>query len=249
MTIQIVVGVNGMNAFDSSILHFLNRFAQSSWLFDKSVAFVSNNLLRGAVITASFWWIWFRSGETQSRDREFVLSGFVASFVALPIARALALVLPFRQRPLMDPALGFRLPFGSDESPIVHWSSFPSDHAVLYFSLATCLYFVSRRIGLLAYFYALFVVCVPRIYMGVHYPTDILAGGLLGIGIGGLSCMNGLRESISRPLFRWLEKDPASFYLCFYLCSFLFATQFDPVRTAVGFAWNGIMGGGRNLPW
>lgn len=238
-----------MNWFDSSIIHLLNQFAQRSWLFDKSVAFVSNNLLRGGLITTVFWWIWFRGGKTQTRDREFVLSGLAASLIALPIARVLAVLLPFRQRPLLLPMFGFHLPFGADESPIIHWSSFPSDHATLYFALATCIFFVSHRAGLFTYLYALLVVCLPRVYLGVHYPTDILAGALLGIGIVVLLSMKRSREFIASPLIRWLERDPASFYPCFYLCSFLFATQFDPIRTVVGFAWHGITGGGADMPW
>jgi len=238
-----------VNLFDSSILHFLNQFAQRSWIFDKSIAFISDNLLRGGLITALFWWIWFRDRETQARDRELVLSGFTASFVALAVARVLAAVLPFRQRPLLDPTLGFRSPFGSDQSPIIHWSSFPSDHAVLYFSLATCLYFISRKVGLCAFLYSLLVVCLPRVYMGVHFPTDILAGALLGIAIAGLSSLREVRQFIARPFIRWLDEAPATFYPCFYLCSFLFATQFDPVRTAAGLAWYGFTGNVRSLPW
>jgi len=197
----------------------------------------------------SFWWIWFRDRESQSRDREVVLAGFIASFMALSIARVLAAVLPFRQRPLLDPTLGFRPPYGTGDSPIIHWSSFPSDHAVLYCSLATCLYFVSRKIGLCAYIYSLLVVCLPRVYMGLHYPTDILAGALLGIAIADLSLLQGARSFIARPFLRWLEEAPATFYPCRYLCSFLFATQFDPVRTAAGFAWQGVTGGGQGMPW
>ena len=39
--------------------------------------------------------------------------------------------LPFRYRPLNDPDLGLRLPFGVDPVSLNHFSSFPSGHAML----------------------------------------------------------------------------------------------------------------------
>jgi undecaprenyl-diphosphatase len=71
---------------------------------------VSNFLLKGGLITALLWWIWFRDRETAERDREFVLSGIVISIATLFVARTLALLLPFRVRPRFDPALHFRMP-------------------------------------------------------------------------------------------------------------------------------------------
>jgi hypothetical protein len=56
------------------------------------------------------------------------------------------------------------------------WSSFPSDHACLFFALATGLCLISPVIGGLALLHASLIVSLPRIYLGLHYPTDVLAG-------------------------------------------------------------------------
>lgn len=62
---------------------------------------------------------------------------------------------------------------------------FVSSHAANFFGLATflSLYFKQRRITWLCFGCAV-VVAYSRVYLGVHYPGDVLAGGLLGAAIG-----------------------------------------------------------------
>ncbi len=239
-----------VNPFDAGILHFVNQFAQRSWLLDKSVAFISEDpFTAGGVATTFFWWAWFRESDQKKKEREVILSGLALSFAALFLARGLALLLPFRVRPYLVPELGFRPPFGANEyyEDLIHWSAFPSDHATLYFSLATCIYLVSRKAGILAYSHAFIVVCLPRIYLGEHYPTDILAGAVLGFVISSLCLNKKLQGMIADRPLRLLEASPAAFYACFYLCTFLFATNFNSVRKAVLHALQQIAFGVRSL--
>ncbi|KRV51072.1 hypothetical protein AQ490_02385 [Wenjunlia vitaminophila] len=57
--------------------------------------------------------------------------------------------------------------------------SFVSDHATLGMSIAVALFLVHRRLGALAVLVALFQG-LARVYMGVHYPSDVLGGFALG---------------------------------------------------------------------
>ena len=62
-------------------------------------------------------------------------------------------------------------------------NSFPSSHAVNIFAAAT--YFGERFLDRRMEFYLVAtMVGLSRIYCGVHYPFDIMAGALLGIGLG-----------------------------------------------------------------
>jgi undecaprenyl-diphosphatase len=237
--------INSVNPFDGSVLHFLNGFAQRYEFFDRFVVSIAlDELVQGGLIVALFWWAWSRSTEPEARkrEREFVLSGLALSIVALVIARALALELPFRVRPRYAPNLGFRLPIGSSAIHMIRWSSFPSDHAVLFFSLATCLFFISRKVGIALYCYVLLIVCLPRVYLGIHFPTDIAAGAALGIGVASLALIKPLREFIVRTPLRWHEKSPGLFYASSYVGTFMFATQFDSVRMAVTAVWKAVKG-------
>lgn len=192
----------------------------------------TNWLLKGGVIAALLWGSWFRNRDSPTKDRELLLSGIFLSMASLVVARTLALTLPFRERPRYNPLLHFSVPTGTADTHLIHWSSFPSDNAALFFALATCLFLVSRRLGAFAYCHALFLVTLPRIYLGFHYPTDILGGALLGICMASLASLRSVRSSISRLPLRWLENCPGSFYGCFYLGTFLLATEFDPLRSA-----------------
>jgi membrane-associated phospholipid phosphatase len=243
------MGGGHINPFDAGVLHFFNQFAQRSPLADTLIAFVSNHMLfKGTVVMALFWWQWFSPRPSQARDRELLLSGIAMSVLTLVIARTLALSLPFRERPRHVPALHFRVPLASSDFHVIHWSSFPSDNAALFFSLATCLFFVSRKVGLFAYCHALFLVCLPRIYLGLHYPTDILGGALLGIGVASLSLNNRLREWIVRRPLWYLRNCPDLFYACFFAGTLLLATEFEPVRSVLVAGWKIAHGSVPNIP-
>ena len=62
---------------------------------------------------------------------------------------------------------------------------FVSSHATNTFAFAvfTSLFFSKKYISLLLIFWAL-VVSYSRIYLGVHYPLDVIGGGILGLTIG-----------------------------------------------------------------
>jgi undecaprenyl-diphosphatase len=84
-----------------------------------------------------------------------------------------------RPRPLaVDEALS-RLSSASTE---VFDPSFPSAHTVNAFMMATLLgtWFPRYRIP---FFLVAAFIGWTRVYLGMHYPTDVLAGGLIGFGI------------------------------------------------------------------
>jgi undecaprenyl-diphosphatase len=230
-----------MNTFDFAIIHFLNGFAHRSLAFDALTVLLSSNfLLDGGILVALFWWVWIEPGEKHVENREYLLFGFFASIFALCVARTLALTLPFRIRPFESPDLHFRLPYKMNPEILIGWSSFPSDHAVLFFCLAASLWIVSKRVGTVAFWYTVFVICLTRIYLGIHYPTDIIAGAVLGIGIAFLSKASWLRKGVTRPALYWQDHHPGSFSAFMFVCSFELAEQFSSVRDAAAPIYHGI---------
>ena len=65
--------------------------------------------------------------------------------------------------------------------------SFPSGHTLSSFVAATIIMHSDRRMGIAAYVFAS-IIAFSRLYLYVHFPTDILAGALLGIIIGLIVC-------------------------------------------------------------
>ena len=61
--------------------------------------------------------------------------------------------------------------------------SFPSGHTFASFASATALYLNHKRLGIAAYMLAA-VIAFTRLYLYVHFPSDVLAGMVLGIFSG-----------------------------------------------------------------
>ncbi len=225
-----------MNPFDYNIIHFLNQFAEKSQVFDYLNAAGSNNpLLTSAPIVAIFWWAWFRDSEKNAEDRQIIISSLFLCATALFVARTLALTLPYRERPLRT-IPQFRIPFSETPTVLMRWSSFPSDHAVFLFCLATSVFFLSRKLGIAVLCYVS-LICCSLVYLGIHYPTDLLAGAALGTGIACLTLIKPFRDSLSAKTLLWSERSPSSFYPSFYLVAFLFGTMFDSLRSIAGLTW------------
>lgn len=58
--------------------------------------------------------------------------------------------------------------------------AFPSGHASFFFALSTGVYLYHKKLGVVFYIVSI-LMGISRIFIGVHWPTDILAGVVLGI--------------------------------------------------------------------
>jgi undecaprenyl-diphosphatase len=223
----VLCAVFGAHSFDFTIVLFLNKFAGKSRLFDTSVVLLSNrHILDGVLFVAVLWLIWFKDKREQSRIRLFM--GGVAAVLAGLLSRLLQLTLPFHVRPLYNTDLTLTLPIGVQWGALKHWNSFPSDHASLFFALATLIWISDRRLGLFAFFWAAITSCT-RIYLCLHYPTDVLGGAALGIFMVILFQRLPLPRVVYR-LLDWERYHSPSFYAVAFIASYQAATLFEDLR-------------------
>ena len=153
-----------MNPFDEHITELLSRFAQKSASFDRFVVLLSDSdLLKGGVVLGLLWRAWFRRGELDlARRRGILVSGLALGSLATVLARGAAHFLPYRERPLYTPGFHFVPPEGISANDVAYWRAarsgahvyehvFPSDHAVLFVALATCIFLAWQTLGIVAY--------------------------------------------------------------------------------------------------
>ena len=118
------------------------------------------------LLTASAWY----SGKRQ------LLNGYLFAFAGAIIALfgIEPIIHFFFYRP--RPFIALDIPHLLTETS----SSFPSGHTIFIFALATGMLYVNKRVAYLFFTAGLFVG-LARIAAGVHYPSDILGGAVLGI--------------------------------------------------------------------
>ena len=222
-----------MNIFDASIIEYLNKFSQTSKLFDLLMVFiVDNNFIKGVLIVSILWFFWFQKSSKSTYNRECIIICILSCMVAIALARSLALSLPFRLRPVLNPAINFIKPFGSMASDLATWSSFPSDNATMFFSLATGIFLISRKMGIFTYLYVLVVICFPRVYLGYHFPTDVIVGAAIGILITFILSKNTISKPITRKVFEFSSRHTGLFYTITFLLIYEISRLFIEIRVA-----------------
>jgi undecaprenyl-diphosphatase len=182
---------------DASLYRAVNRLAQrTGWLHPAATAFAKYGiaLFAGALLVA--WW--------QARQREGTTS------VAAVVCAVAAVFAALGAAQLVGHAVGRARPYDAIASvrvlvPRTRDFSFPSDHATVAGAVAAGLWLVDRRLGRLVAGLAV-VMALSRVYVGAHYPGDVVAG--LALGAAAALAVNRLAaRRVARPLAR-LARSP-----------------------------------------
>lgn len=132
-------------------------------------------------------WLW-----GDRTERRFALTALLAAGIALGINQILGAIWN-RPRPFVvhPHSVHLLLAHAAD-------GSFPSDHAAAGFAVAGVLVAAHRRLGAAAIAFAV-LMSYARVFVGLHYPGDVVAGALVGVGVSWV-----LVHFAARPV-AWME--------------------------------------------
>ncbi|MFF9406255.1 phosphatase PAP2 family protein [Streptomyces anandii] len=184
---------------DVDLLYDINGLAKDAphW-FDRVMEYVGEYGLLLAMVLLVVWCWW----SVRRRGGESAASS-VAALVWAPLAAALAVLVNVpirgfvrRPRPFLDHQGLDVLVSGKTDF------SFVSDHATITMAMGVALFVANRRFGLVGIALAL-LEGFCRVYMGVHYPTDVVGGFALGTAVALL--LSPLAMLLLTPLLRAVE--------------------------------------------
>lgn len=193
------------HSLDVALFRFING-ALSNPVFDKLMPFASgNDFFVPAVVICAFGLLW-KGGK---RGRIFVILALLVvaigdGWICNSMKHAVGRARPFVEMP------DAHLLVGKGKS-----NSMPSSHAANWFSATMVAYLFYRRSWRFMLPLAL-LVSFSRIYVGVHYPSDVLAGAILGAGyaVAIVWLANELWQFIGRRWFPlWWKKTPSLIHL------------------------------------
>ncbi|MCL8017423.1 phosphatase PAP2 family protein [Streptomyces sp. AS02] len=187
---------------DVELLYDINGLAKDAprW-FDRVMEYVGEYGLVLALILLVVWCWW----SVRRRGAEDAASS-VAALVWAPLAAAVAVLVNVPIRGFVERPR----PFNDHQGLEVLVSgktdySFVSDHATIAMALAVGLFVANRKFGLVGIGIAL-LEGFCRVYMGVHYPTDVVGGFALGTAVALL--LSPLAMALLTPVMSAIERSP-----------------------------------------
>ncbi|MCU5654233.1 undecaprenyl-diphosphatase [Bacillus mycoides] len=177
-----------------TVFQWINNFAGSSKLLDTLMIVITNSAAYVAILFMLI--LWFNNGKKENaiRKQYTVLYTTLSVSIAL-LVNVLIHAVYYHPRPFITHHVNQLVPHAAD-------SSFVSDHSVLVFSIAFVFILRGEKLKYIALIWAI-LVGVSRMYVGVHYPLDILGAAFLTFIISGL-VMQSAR--IFEPLVRFIFK-------------------------------------------
>jgi undecaprenyl-diphosphatase len=157
---------------DHSLLHALNAlFVRHDALEDPWVAYVNAaELLFAGMLALAFV---LAGGHRLRATRRAAAAASLSAGLALLIAQVVSRLVD-RPRPFVSDPSGLHV-FGHHAAD----PGFPSDHATAAFAIGVALLLRNRAWGAVVLVLAT-VLAAGRVAMGIHFPSDVVGGGLLG---------------------------------------------------------------------
>jgi undecaprenyl-diphosphatase len=155
---------------DITITHWLNSLAGQNETLDAAMVFITSfGVPIMIVLVALQWW----SKRPREHMRHTAVAAGLSFLLGLAIAQIILLFI-HRMRPY-DAGVSHLL-----IAPTVDWS-FPSDHATAALAIVAAFALQGFRRWAYIFLAMAILVCLSRIFVGMHYVTDILGGAAVAL--------------------------------------------------------------------
>ena len=218
-----------LSQLNDQLLLLINSVAGRSWLFDSIVAFfLDNDLAKAGVIGGCFLAAWYggKSVDSTNARRKILITTLIAAVFVITTTKVLSKTI-FLPRPEIQSQKMYRLEGDqlvemkrmpvrvmldensqkdyrallSGEIETNDLGSFPSDHAGFFIAISLGIWLASRRLGLLALGWSIFVILAGKMISGQHTPLDVAAGATVAIAE-----LAVVQYVVRKRLDGWLDK-------------------------------------------
>lgn len=182
---------------DVSWFDAVNHFARvTGWLNEPARLYAEYGVVLFALVLVGAWWLVRRTGDERRMTAALwtPFGALIALGLNQPIGNAVAEPRPYTVVPHALVLVSRSTDF-----------SFPSDHAVMAGAVAAGVLLAHRRLGLVAAALAV-LMAVTRVYVGAHFPLDVLAGLAVGAVVTLVTYL--LLRPLGLRLVRALERTP-----------------------------------------
>jgi undecaprenyl-diphosphatase len=157
---------------DIQLFYLFNSLAGQLPVLDWLIVFLASYVAY-ILITVFLVLLLFSKYSRQEKLRVFIVTVTSAVIARLGVTE---LIRFFYQRPRPLEGLQVYQLLTSSE-----WS-FPSGHATFFFAMATAIYLYNKKWGV-GFFIVAILMTLSRVIAGIHYPSDIIGGALIGIAV------------------------------------------------------------------
>ena len=174
-----------LSELNLSLFSWINASPEASNTSIHFAFFIANDLLYCMILL--FAWFWLRGNYDTKKQ---ILKAFIFTSIAILISQCISHVY-YHPRPFVmevGRTLIYHAPNGS----------FPSDHMLIFSSIAfSYLFSAQRKLGVFLLVMA-WLVAWSRVYLGVHFPLDMLGAFLLAFALNffGLKLWNLYKDTI-----------------------------------------------------
>jgi undecaprenyl-diphosphatase len=180
------------------VFQWINGLAGHSAFLDKTMIVITDSVPYIAIVFMLSLWFSRANRETAIAKQYTVFYTVLSVLLALVLNAIIHLVY-YHPRPFVTHHVHKLVPHAAD-------SSFVSDHAVLVFSIAFTIFLRGDAWKNVALIWAV-IVGVSRIYVGVHYPADVIGGAMLSFGTSALVVRYANKiEPAAQLMFRMYNK-------------------------------------------